>query len=428
MADIKKTKESVPEGWVETRLGDVAEKIAMGPFGSNIKVSTFVKSGIPVISGQHLKGHKLKDSDYNFLTKEHAEQLKNSKVFKGDVIFTHAGNIGQVAIIPETARYDEYIISQRQFYLRANKDLINPLFLTYYFKSRIGLHKLLSNKSQVGVPSIAQPSSHLKSILLNLPPLPEQQGITFVLSSLDDKIELLRDQNKTLEQTAQTIFKEWFGKYLVKDKLPEGWRIFKLSEIVDTINGYSYKGKELVQESESALVTLKSFDRNGGFQTRGFKPFSGNPKDSQEVQIGDLVVAHTDLTQDAEVLGNPAFIFDDGGFKKMYITMDLVKVVSKSNSISKSFLYYLMKDRHFKGHCVGYANGTTVLHLSKKAIPEYEMALPENKQKIIDFSEIADKTTEKITANIKQILSLTKTRDALLPKLMTGEIRVNLNK
>jgi type I restriction enzyme S subunit len=121
--------------------------------------------------------------------------------------------------------------------------------------------------------------------------------------------------------------------------------MFQMDELVETINGYSYKGKDLVEESDEALVSLKSFDRNGGFQTRGFKPFKGNPKDTQEVQIGDLVVAHTDLTQDAEVLGNPAFIFDNGGFKKMYITMDLVKVISIHKDISSSFLYYLMKDR-----------------------------------------------------------------------------------
>ena len=209
--------------------------------------------------------------------------------------------------------------------------------------------------------------------------------------------------------------------------MPDGWRIFQLNELVATVNGYSYKGSELVEYSDEVLVTLKSFDRNGGFQTRGFKPFRGNPKENQEVKIGDLVVAHTDLTQDAEVLGNPAFIFDDGGFKKMYITMDLVKVVSIHKDISSSFLYYLMKDKAFKGHCVGYSNGTTVLHLSKKAIPEYQLLLPIDFSLIKRFSEIADSTTTKISLNKTTIKSLTQTRDELLPRLMSGEIRVKGN-
>jgi type I restriction enzyme S subunit len=220
-----------------------------------------------------------------------------------------------------------------------------------------------------------------------------------------------------------TFFK--FGKYQIGDELPEGWRLFQMNELVGTVNGYSYKGKELVEESDEVLVTLKSFDRNGGFQTRGFKPFKGLPKSTQEVQIGDLVVAHTDLTQDAEVLGNPAFIFDNGGFKKMYITMDLVKVTPKHKDISTSFLYYLMKDRVFKGHCVGYSNGTTVLHLSKKAIPEYQVFLPNDFVKVKEFSEFANVTTNKISLNKDEIKYLKQTRDTLLPKLMSGQLRID---
>jgi type I restriction enzyme S subunit len=264
----------------------------------------------------------------------------------------------------------------------------------------------------------------LKSIPISYPSLPEQKAIADILTSFDDKIENLQAQNETLEQTAHTIFNEWFGKYQVNDELPDGWGIFGMNGLVETVNGYSYKGKELVQESDEALVTLKSFDRNGGFQTRGFKPFKGTPKETQEVQIGDLVVAHTDLTQDAAVLGNPAFIFDNDGYNKMYITMDLVKVNSLHKDISSSFLYYLMKDRRFKGHCVGYANGTTVLHLSKKAIPEYRLQLPKDFGKVKEFSAIANSTTSKISLNKDAIKSLGETRDTLLPKLMSGQIRV----
>ncbi|WP_459567599.1 restriction endonuclease subunit S domain-containing protein, partial [Enterobacter asburiae] len=86
-----------------------------------------------------------------------------------DIIFTHAGSIGQVSIIPEFSEYDRYVISQRQFFLRADKKLISPYYLLYFFRSRTGQHLLLSNASQVGVPSIARPSSHLKNIELVAP-------------------------------------------------------------------------------------------------------------------------------------------------------------------------------------------------------------------------------------------------------------------
>ena len=289
--------------------------------------------------------------------------------------------------------------------------------------SRIGQYELKSRASGSTVQGIKR--TEFSRVNIILPPLQEQKSIANILTAFDDKIELLQAQNKTLEKIAQTIFKEWFGKYQQELTPPNYWRIFSLSELVDVINGYSYKGKDLVEVSNEALVTLKSFDRNGGFQTRGFKPFKGSPKTQHEVKIGDLVVAHTDLTQDAEVLGNPAFIFDNGGFEKMYITMDLVKVISKNENIGSSFLYYLMKDRYFKGHCVGYSNGTTVLHLSKKAIPEYQLYLPENFDLIKKFTKIANDTTNKISLNKEAIKSLKKTRDTLLPKHMIGQVRVN---
>ena len=73
--------------WPTVRIEDIAAKIAMGPFGSNIKVETFVETGIPIISGAHLRGVRMEDGDFNFVTEEHAERMRNSNVFRGDVIF-----------------------------------------------------------------------------------------------------------------------------------------------------------------------------------------------------------------------------------------------------------------------------------------------------------------------------------------------------
>ncbi|EKK4013463.1 restriction endonuclease subunit S [Cronobacter sakazakii] len=159
----------IPQGWAVVKTEELASKIGMGPFGSNIKVSTFVDEGIPVISGQHLKESILNDGENNFVTLEHADKLKSSNVFSEDIIFTHAGSIGQVSIIPESSEYDRYVISQRQFFLRADKKITSPYYLLCFFRSRIGQHLLLSNASQVGVPSIARPSSHLKNIELVAP-------------------------------------------------------------------------------------------------------------------------------------------------------------------------------------------------------------------------------------------------------------------
>lgn len=161
----------IPSNWEVKSVGQIANQLAMGPFGSDIKVSTFVDKGIPVISGQHLRGTLLEDSDYNFVSIEHADRLKRSNVQRGDIVFTHAGSIGQVAYIPETSKYERYIVSQRQFYLRCNRSLVSPFYILSYFKTHEGQHRLLANTSSTGVPSISQPVSYLRQLKIAIPPM-----------------------------------------------------------------------------------------------------------------------------------------------------------------------------------------------------------------------------------------------------------------
>lgn len=160
--------------WPTATIVDVAKKVAMGPFGSNIKISTFVPEGVPIISGNHLRGYFLEEPEFNYITEEHAERLKNSIVFPHDLIFTHAGNIGQVALIPDECKYDRYVLSQRQFYLRCDETKVVPEFLLLFFHSALGQHELLSYANQTGVPSIAQPVSNLKKIQFKCPSMQEQ--------------------------------------------------------------------------------------------------------------------------------------------------------------------------------------------------------------------------------------------------------------
>ena len=163
--DDSTRKDNKRSRWRRCRIDDVSEKVAMGPFGSSIKVETFTPSGVPIISGQHLHGSRVNDEPgFNFISEEHAERLRGANVQRGDVIFTHRGNIGQVAYISDSSKYEKYVVSQSQFYVRPNPSEVIPDFITAYFKSPEGQHDLLANTSQVGVPSIAQPVTYLKSI------------------------------------------------------------------------------------------------------------------------------------------------------------------------------------------------------------------------------------------------------------------------
>ena len=191
--------------WPIATIIDIAEKVAMGPFGSNIKVSTFVPEGVPIISGNHLRGWFLEESGYNFITEEHAERLKNSIVFPHDLVFTHAGNIGQVAMIPEDCEYDHYVLSQRQFYLRCDETKVVPEFLLMFFQSATGQHELLSYANQTGVPSIAQPASNLKKIPFKCPPLQEQVTWQKQVKPLLDRYLSNRTENENLTVLRDTL-------------------------------------------------------------------------------------------------------------------------------------------------------------------------------------------------------------------------------
>lgn len=172
------------KNWSTVIINDIAEKVAMGPFGSNIKVSTFVSEGVPIISGNHLRGYFLEEPSFNYITEEHAQCLNNSLVYPKDIVFTHAGNIGQVAMIPDDCRYPMYVLSQRQFYLRCDTEKAIPEYVVLFFHSKQGQHELLSYANQTGVPSIAQPATNLKKIPLKLPPIDEQRQWLQVVSPI----------------------------------------------------------------------------------------------------------------------------------------------------------------------------------------------------------------------------------------------------
>ena len=195
--------------WVDYQLSDLSIKFAMGPFGSNIKAENFTTEGVPVIRGTNLNFSRFVDGNFVFLNEAKANQLSSSNCFPGDIVITHRGTLGQFCLVPES-KYERYVISQSGMKVTVNPEKLNNIFLLYFFKSDIGRNELLQHESQVGVPSISSPLTSLKSVMIRLPPLPEQKAIANVLSSLDDKIDLLHRQNKTLEAMAETLFRQWF--------------------------------------------------------------------------------------------------------------------------------------------------------------------------------------------------------------------------
>ena len=180
------------------KLNSVIKDIAAGPFGSNLKVSCFVDYGFPIIDGANLKGFKVTDNVTKFVTEEKARSLHRSIAHRNDVIVTISGTLGQIAYIPDTSKFEEYLCSQRQFRVTFDSDKVNVPYLVYYFHSYEGQHKILSFANQTGVPALSQPLKNFRNIEVDLPDIETQRKIASVLSSLDDKIELNEEINENL--------------------------------------------------------------------------------------------------------------------------------------------------------------------------------------------------------------------------------------
>lgn len=355
------------------------------------------------------------DSTYEYVDDITQKSIARYVVEKGDILLSIVGTIGLIGIVGESL----HLANQTENCVKLiNLKTVDRLYLYYYLSSTIGQIEI--QKGIVGAVQAKLPIKNIENIEISLPPLAEQKRIADILSAIDDKIELNRRINANLEQQAQALYKSWFV-----DNKKDDWKEVPLSEVADFVGGYSYKGNELVESSMTAMATIKNFERKGGFKVDGFKDIvaSNKLKAEHHANIFDILVAHTDLTQNADVIGNAEMLLTFDKYSDIIFSMDLVKVLPKQTFPYKYLLAALLKNPHFKKHCMGYVNGTTVLHMSKKALPEYIVNLPS-----IEEIQSMDNAFKAYYLKMAEILqennSLSTLRDTLLPKLMSGEITV----
>lgn len=416
-------------GWNTATIDEIAEKVAMGPFGSSIKVDTFVPEGVPIISGQHLHGIRVDDTPgFNFITEKHAERLANANVKRGDIVFTHAGNIGQAAFIPTNSKYERYVISQRQFYIRCDRTKAIPDFVVSYFRSPEGRHQLLANTSQVGVPSIAQPVSYLRTIRIPLPPLSEQHAIARILGTLDDKIELNLRMNETLETMARALFKSWFvdfepvrakneGRWrrgewlsglpadlydlfpdcLVQSELgevPQGWEVRQLGEVAEVSSGKRPR-RRFVTPSDEAQIPL--WGGNGPIA------FVSEP----------LIDVPVLLTGRVGTLGS-VFRITTGCWPS-----DNTLIVLPDSNKFFDCLFFQMERIDFDS----LNRGSTQPLLTQDDLKNQLVILPPP-DIIESFNNCTVRLFECIEKRVSESRGLAAQRDALLPKLVSGDVQV----
>ncbi|HDZ9269079.1 TPA: restriction endonuclease subunit S [Vibrio cholerae] len=447
------------------KIGDIAS-VFDGPHATPTKI----EHGPYFLSISSLEAGQLDLSKSARLSEEQFDKwTRRVTPQEGDVLFSYETRLGEAALMPKGVKA---CLGRRMGLLRPALDKVLPEYLLYAYMSPM-FQQEIKKRTIHGATVDRISLKELPDFNIRIPPLSEQARVVNVLKSLNQKLSLNHQINQTLEQMAQTLFKSWFVDFdpvidnaldagnPIPDELqhraearkavresegfkplpddvrqlfpdafeeselgwvPKGWVTKQLRDLTVTTKGKSYKSSELA-ESKTALVTLKSFQRGGGYRLDGLKPYTGKFKPEQEVKAGDLVIAYTDVTQAADIIGKPAIVISDPEFDTLVVSLD-VAVVRPNDSVLKYYLYALAKTPRFQSHTYAHSTGTTVLHLSKDAVPDYQMPLP-------DMSIIAhyDRTIaplfESIEKNICSSRTLTKLRDTLLPKLISGELRLD---
>ena len=394
----------------EYLIADLIDEIAMGPFGSNIKVSCFVDSGVPVLNGSNLDGFSLSESSFRYVTPEKADSLKKAIAHRGDIVITHRGTLGQIVYIPQSSKHDKYVISQSQFRVRCN-DKVLPEYLVYYFHTPIGQHKLLSNASQVGVPALARPSSTFQQIQVCLPEVSEQRKVVSIVNAIQDRIANNVAINDNLQQQAQALYREMFINTTNDQR-----RTCRAEEYFDIAIGKTPPRKEhqwfTTNSSDVTWVSISDMGSCGTYISRSSEQLTQEAVDKFNIKV---VPSNTVLLSFKLTVGRIAITHGE------MTTNEAIAHFKTNKPFINEYLYCYLKD--FNYQTMG-STSSIAIAVNSKIIKAMPFVIPANGE-ISRFHSVAGPMFEQIRNNQIENDSLAEMRDALLPKLMSGEIDVS---
>ncbi|WP_201550696.1 restriction endonuclease subunit S [Psychrobacter sp. DD43] len=455
--------------WKFCKIGDVAK--IQG--GYAFKSKDFSDTGTPVIKIKNVRKRDIDLTDVARVSQEVAEQASSFLVKSWDVLIsmTGSGPNAPASIVGRVARHsgedDVFLINQRVGrFLIKEKEQLDQRFLYYLFSE---------DKTQLELLSIATGSANqvnisgkqIESIEVNLPPLSEQKAIAHVLGSLDDKIELNRQMNETLEAMAQALFKSWFVDFdpvidnvlaagnAIPDELleraeqrqatekkddsdiqslfpdefefteemgwiPKGWASGTIAGISFVKGGYAFKSKDFT-DTGFPVIKIKNInsDRTVNTSDVQFIPNEIAKKaESFWLKTGDLMMAMTGAT-----VGKFGLLVAEN--KKAYLLNQRVAKFSPISSVSDKiwFIYCFLNQKSTIDYIVNIAEGSAQPNISADSIMATQLVKPSN-ELINIFNETVDSNLNKMLMNREECLTLEKLRDTLLPKLISGELRI----
>lgn len=423
---------------------------AMGPFGSNIRAENYCASGVPVIRGTNLSnigGPPFVDSGFVYLTEEKAEQLSSSDALPGDIVFVAQGTVGKLGLIPMDCRYRRFILSQNLMRLRVDEAIADRRYVYYFFRSRMGQEEILSRVSPTGVPCISQPLSSLRRFRMPYRNLADQRSIADLLELLDRRMLTAKATNVTLENIAKVTFKSWFVDFdpvraKAEGREPEGMD-------ADTAALFPSEFKKLpigpfpLSWTKVSLGDISNVGIGKTPPRAQHQWFSESDRDVVWVSIKDMgkagVYISTSsefLTQEAVKRFNLRVVPDNTVIVSFKLTVGRLAitdgrmttneaiahcVLSDDASVSTEYLYCALAAFDF----TSLASTSSIAEaVNSKTIRGLNITVPT--RVLMDrFTEVVQPLFQKIKNNQRSIETLSELRDTLLPRLISGKLRIS---
>ena len=423
----------LPKTWKRVKVADIsgAKGAAVsGPFGSNIGKKFFVAEGVPVIRGNNLTlgEEKFIDNGFIFITEKKAYELRNCEAISDDIIFTAAGTLGQVGVIPKKTKFPKYIISNKQLRLRCDKNIALPIYCYYWFSSWFMRVYIKNQNTGSSIPLITL--NTLRNLPVNLPPIDVQNNIIAILSAYDDLIESNNRRIKILEEMAQTICNEWFVKFrfpwhskvrMVKSELgdmPEGWGVKQLNDVIDIRSGFAFKSGTFTHEGKYRLVTIRNV-QNGKFVAESDSRLQDIPEKTPEyclLKNGDILLSLT---------GNVGRVCLCYG-KDYLLNQRVAKLVPKDKA-DWSYVYFMYLQPQFRTKLEMISTGVAQQNLSPVEMGKIKILYPTEILRK-SYGDLCNPILKNILMLFQKNSILNQARDLLLPRLISGELNIeNLN-
>ena len=318
----------------------------------------------------------------------------------------------------------------------------NPLYVYYYWQNVYNHGAFFNFEGKTSGIKNLQLDNALAAIEIEYLPLEEQNRIASVLSAIDDKMKVNRRINDNLEAMAKQLYDYWFVQFdfpneegkpykssggemvwneRLKREIPNGWSDTNVMSLINPIErGISYSSEDLLDPTSMPMVNLACFSKAGDYRLGEMKFFSGNVAEQKLIHPMDMLIACTDMTQGADIIGRPILVSNE--YEEYTFSTDLALVVP--NGKQKMYLYYSLRTPYYHTYIRPFASGTTVKHLNIKGVENYVLPLPTNEIQS-KFEDIILPIKKKQSKNLNEIVALTKQRDELLPLLMNGQATVN---